>query len=68
MEEPPINMNKITEFLRDVKVELSRVSWPTKKQTVQYTVAVVVMSMVVALFLGAWDAIFGLALNKILLR
>jgi len=61
-------MNKIKEFLRDVKVELSRVSWPTKKQTTQYTVAVILMSIAVALFLGAWDSIFSFFLNKILIK
>lgn len=61
-------MNKIAEFLRDVKIELARVSWPTKKQTTQYTLAVILMSIAVSLFLGAWDSIFGLLLNKVLIK
>jgi preprotein translocase subunit SecE len=61
-------MAKLTEFLRDVKIELGHVSWPTKKQTFQYTVVVILMSVAVAAFLGAWDAIFGFILNKLLLR
>jgi len=61
-------MDKITEFLRDVKIELGRVSWPTKKQTVQYTVVVIMMSVAVAAFLAAWDSIFGFVLNRMLLR
>jgi preprotein translocase subunit SecE len=61
-------MAKITEFLRDVKIELGRVSWPTKKQTTQYTVIVIVMSIAVAAFLAAWDSIFGFILNKLLVR
>lgn len=61
-------MNKISEFLRDVKIELGRVSWPTKKQTVQYTAVVIIMSLAVAAFLTAWDSIFGFILNKLLLK
>ena len=61
-------MNKITEFLRDVKIELGRVSWPTKKQTIQYTVVLLLMSFAVAAFLASWDAIFGFILNKLLLK
>jgi preprotein translocase subunit SecE len=61
-------MSKITEFLRDVKIELGRVSWPTKKQTTQYTMVVILMSLAVAAFLASWDAIFGFILNKFLLR
>lgn len=59
-------MNKIVEFLRDVKIELARVSWPTKKETTQYTVTVIVMSLVVAGFLALWDLIFVKILNKII--
>ncbi len=61
-------MAKLTEFLKDVKTELSRVSWPTKKQTAQYTVVVILMSLAVAAFLTAWDSIFGFILNKLLLK
>jgi len=61
-------MSKIAEFLRDVKIELSRVSWPTKKETIQYTLAVIIMSITVALFLGGWDAIFSFILNKFFLK
>jgi preprotein translocase subunit SecE len=61
-------MSKLIAFLRDVKIELARVSWPTRKQTIQYTLAVIVMSIAVALFLGAWDSLFSLVLNKFLIK
>ncbi len=61
-------MDKLTEFLKDVKTELGRVSWPTKKQTAQYTVVVILMSVAVAAFLTAWDYVFGFILNKLLLK
>ncbi len=61
-------MAKLTEFLKDVKTELGRVSWPTKKQTAQYTAVVILMSLAVAAFLTAWDSIFGFILNKLLLK
>jgi preprotein translocase subunit SecE len=61
-------MAKLTEFLKDVKTELGRVSWPTKKQTAQYTVVVILMSIAVAAFLTAWDSIFGFILNKLIFK
>ena len=61
-------MAKLITFLKDVKIELARVSWPTRKQTIQYTLVVIVMSLAVALFLGMWDAVFGLVLNRALLK
>ena len=62
------SMSKLVAFLRDVKIELARVSWPTRKQTIQYTLAVIVMSLAVAAFLGALDAGFGFVLNRVLLK
>ena len=61
-------MNRIILFLKDVRAELAKVNWPTSKQTVQYTVIVIGMSLAVALFLGAWDGLFGFILNKVLLK
>jgi preprotein translocase subunit SecE len=61
-------MSRLVAFLRDVKIELARVSWPTRKQTIQYTLAVIIMSIAVALFLGAWDTLFSWVLNHVLLK
>ncbi|OGN04475.1 MAG: preprotein translocase subunit SecE [Candidatus Yanofskybacteria bacterium RIFCSPHIGHO2_01_FULL_44_17] len=61
-------MSKLSAFLHDVKIELARVSWPTKKQTIQHTLAVIVMSLAVAAFLGALDAVFSFILNKFILK
>ena len=55
-------------FLKDVKMELSKVSWPTKDQTVQYTLMVIGLSVAVALFLGGADLILQLGLNKFVLK
>lgn len=59
-------MGKVTEFLRDVKIEMARVSWPTRKQTAKYTLVVILMSLAVAGFLAAWDWIFGQVITRII--
>lgn len=56
------------DFLKDVKLELSRVNWPTKQETVKYTSVVVIFSVAMALFLGGLDAIFTFVLNKFILN
>ncbi len=48
----------IFQFLSEVKSELSKVIWPTRGETVRYTLTVVGFSLFVALVLGAAD--FGL--------
>jgi preprotein translocase subunit SecE len=42
-------------FLGEVKSELAKVVWPTKTETLKYTLTVIVFSLVVAFLLGAFD-------------
>ncbi|MGD9825609.1 preprotein translocase subunit SecE [Desulfobacter sp.] len=46
---------KTADFLREVKVELKKVVWPTRKQTTGTTVVVVIFVFIVAIFLGIFD-------------
>ncbi len=48
-------LNKGMQFLREVKVELKKVTWPTRKQTVGSTVVVLILVMIISLFLGVVD-------------
>ena len=59
-------MSKITEYLKETKTELKHVIWPSRIQTIYYTIIVVVLSVLIAYFLGFFDFIFSLGLGKIL--
>ena len=48
-------MKILTKYLRDSKEELSKVSWPSKEQTVNSTILVVAVSIAIAAFLGSID-------------
>ncbi|MBI4158027.1 MAG: preprotein translocase subunit SecE [Candidatus Yanofskybacteria bacterium] len=61
-------MDKLTRFLKEVRHELAKVTWPTKGQVIQYTVVVVAISLAVAVFLGVLDIIFEWLLNTFVLR
>ena len=43
------------QFLREVKFELKKVTWPTRKQTMGSTIVVIVLVTIIAFFLGAVD-------------
>jgi preprotein translocase subunit SecE len=45
-------------FLGEVKAELKHVSWPTKQQAISYTIMVIIISIFVAIYLGAFDWLF----------
>ncbi len=47
--------NRAAEFIREVKVELKKVTWPTRKQTTGTTIVVILFVFVVAAFLGLFD-------------
>ena len=52
-------MNKLLQFLKEVKVELSKVVWPSRKDAIKLTLIVIFFSVFVALFLGGID--YGLS-------
>lgn len=62
------DMNNISTFLKEVRVEMAKVSWPTRKQTVLYTLVVIGLSLFLAVFLGLLDVGFEFGLNRLLIR
>jgi len=61
-------MANITQFLKDAKSELQKVNWPTREQTINYTITVIGISIAVSLFLGGLDYLFGLGLKEFILK
>jgi preprotein translocase subunit SecE len=54
--EPADNViTRAVQFLREVKIELKKVTWPTRKQTMGSTLVVIVLVMIISLFLGLVD-------------
>lgn len=55
-------------FFRQVRTELSKVVWPSRNDTIRYTLTVIVFSLVVALVLGAFDYLLLQLFTAILAR
>ena len=53
-------------FLKEVYVELKRVNWPSRQETIRLTVIVIFVSLFIAVFLGVVDILFRIILTKIL--
>ncbi len=60
-------MPKPIHYLKEVRAELKKVNWPTRAQTIKYTLAVIAISLAVALFFGALDYVFGWILNTFII-
>lgn len=56
-------MSQFGNYLRDTAAEMKHVSWPTQTQAIIFTVLVIAVSIIVALFVGAMDYIFTGLLN-----
>ena len=57
---------RIADFLKDVRLELKKVSWPSRQETVKLTGVVILISVILAAFLGLLDFGFLTLLNKLL--
>ena len=55
-------------FLKEVKLELKKVNWPSRKETLKYTLVVIGFSAIVALFLGGLDFVFAFLLDKFIVH
>ena len=58
---------KIITYLKETRLEMKKVNWPTRQETVRKTLIVIGISVAVAIFLGGLDFIFTTLLNKLVL-
>ena len=57
-EKPTPRMNvaqSVTEYVKDVRVEMSKVTWPSRNELRDSTLVVIVMVFLVAVFIGIVD-------------
>ena len=52
-------VERIKQFLYEVKVEFKKITWPTRKETVGTTVAVISFTLFISFYLGLVDAILS---------
>lgn len=48
--------------------EMKKVSWPTKKQTINYSLVVIGLSLGMAAFFGILDYALNLGINTLIIR
>lgn len=60
-------LTRLVAFLRESKIELKKVMWPTRQETIRLTFVVVLVSGAMAMFLGGLDFVFQWALNTFIL-
>ncbi len=59
---------RINIFFKEVYVELKRVSWLSKKEVTKYTLLVLAITLITAIFLGGLDYIFTTLIKLFILK
>ena len=59
-------ITKIIQFIREAKVELKKVNWPTRKELIDSTKVVLIASILLVLFIGAIDYVLSKLINILL--
>jgi len=60
------SVQKVTAFFESVKLELEKVTWPTRKETIATTGVVIVIVVLISFYLGACDLVLAKLLRLIL--
>ncbi len=59
-------VEKTKKFLTEVRVELKKIVWPTRKETIASTSVVVVLVIIISMFLGVVDMVLSRVVKIIL--
>ncbi len=58
-------MERVSRFIRDVRLELSKVHWPSRLETTVLTVLVIVMLAILTVVIFTYDQMFSLIMQRI---
>lgn len=67
LKSPKKIVNATINYLKEVRFEVRKVTWPNRKEVIRYTLVVIAVSSVVAMFLGGLDFILITLLNRVVL-
>ncbi|MCX6828038.1 MAG: preprotein translocase subunit SecE [candidate division Zixibacteria bacterium] len=56
---------KLIKFLKEVRAELTKVSWPTRNELIGSTVVTIVVTIIIYVFIGIIDRLLVLATKTI---
>ncbi len=60
------NPMSIISYIKETKGELSHVNWPSRRQSIIFTVVVIIVSVITSIFLGFFDLVFSKLLNLVI--
>ncbi len=64
----PCFFARVAKWFKDMKSELKKVQWPTRKQTINNTLIVIACVVIVGVFIWLFDFVAGQAIELILTK
>jgi len=59
-------MERVTQYVREVRSEFDKISWPSRMETIGFTVLVIAMIIVLTIVIFAYDAVFSRLIDALL--
>ncbi len=56
----------LVRYVRESKEEMQKVTWPSKQETIKYTILVVALCLIIAGFFGGLDWLLNLGLDELI--
>lgn len=50
-----MNLGKVKEYFKEVRLELKKITWPAKKELIASTIVVIIAIFIIAFILGVFD-------------
>ena len=62
----PSPFTALSDYVKDVRVEMSKVTWPTRRELRESTLVVIVMVIVISIFIGIVDRALSYAFEALI--
>jgi preprotein translocase subunit SecE len=56
---------RVRNFLREVRVEMTKVTWPARKELLSMTAVVIVAVVIAGVYIGVFDFIWGIIVKAV---
>ncbi len=61
-------LTKVREYFMSVRAEVTRVSWPSRKEVVTFTVLVILLTLTLGIYLGLVDMVLQRLLRLLITK
>lgn len=59
-------IERVTKYAREVRSEFDKISWPSRTETIGFTILVIAMVIVLTIVIFAYDAVFSRVIDAVL--